>query len=206
MSPSTLSEEGRRELIARQHRALYGSEGSGFVPQGAYGQEAGAIEQGNQSHAAAQGMRGPSPRGLDAFGVPGQHESTQHGQQHAADAKTTSPTSHQQGKAPTPPSEESAHQRAISKSSTAPIQGNMGPIGSSRPNMQQAPAQNLNKRTTSPLPSGLSYGNFGVHEATHERSTSQANPGQKESTTPAMGAWGTGSGVWGNKIGASVWN
>lgn len=204
MSPSTLSEEGRRELIARQHRALYGNEASGFGPQGHFNQETGAPDQSNQGQAnLSSGMRGPSPRGMDPFGMPNQ---TENNQQQSGDGKNTSPTTHQQGKAPTPPAgEESAHSRTISKSTTAPVSGTMGPIGS-RPNPQHAPGQSLNKRTTSPLPGSLAYG-FGSVEQSNDRTASSASAaGQKESTTPAMGAWGTGSGVWGNKIGASVWS
>lgn len=203
MSPSTLSEEGRRELIARQHRALYGPDGPGFS-HGSYNQEGGSTDPNTQGqNNGPQGMRGPSPRGMDPFGMPGQPDNAQQ----SVEGKTTSPTSHQQGKVPTPPTgDESSHSRTISKSTTAPVSGSMGPIGS-RPNPQHVPGQSLNKRTTSPLPtSSLGYG-FGVSEQNSERATSsQANAGQKENTTPAMTAWGTGSGVWGNKIGASVWS
>lgn len=204
MSPSTLSEEGRRELIARQHRALYGPDGPGFSPHGTYSQEGGSADQPAQSQGSGpQGMRGPSPRGLDPFGMPGQSENSQQ----SSEGKTTSPSSHQQGKTATPPTgDESSHSRTISKSTTAPVIGSMGPIGS-RPNAQHNAGQSLNKRTTSPLPtSSLGYG-FGVSEQNNERtSSSQAGANQKENTTPAIGPWGTGSGVWGNKVGASVWS
>lgn len=202
MSPSTLSEEGRRELIARQRQALYGPDGSGFGPHGQFTQEGGPNEQTGQGQQSGPGMRGPSPRGMDPFGMPGQADNQQ-----SAEGKTTSPSSHQQGKAQTPPTgEESAHSRTVSKSTTAPISGSMGPIGS-RPNTQHMPGQPLNKRTTSPLPSSLGYG-FGSNDQIGDRNAAQSsNAGQKESNPPpAMGAWGTGSGVWGtNKIGAGVW-
>lgn len=167
MSPSTLSEEGRRELIARQHRALYGPEG--FQP-------------GNtpDSEQATQQQRGPSPR-LDPFG-------------HEAEGET-SPSGPRNS---TPPSGDEGHARTISKSTTAPAQGTMGPIGS-RP--QQQSGQGMTKRTTSPLPSSLGFG----YASENERAVSQtSNPQQKD--TPAVGVWGTGSGVWGNKIGASGWS
>lgn len=206
MSPSTLSEEGRRELIARQHRALYGPDGPGFSPHGTYSQEEGSTNQATQREGSGpQGMRGPSPRGMDPFGMPGQPENNQQ----AAEGKTTSPSSHQPGKAASPPTgEESSHLRTISKSTTAPVPGSnsMGPIGS-RPNAQHNSGQSLNKRTTSPLPTtSLGYG-FGVNEQNNERaSSSQANANQKDNVTPAIGPWGTSSGVWGNKMGASVWS
>lgn len=199
MSPSTLSEEGRRELIARQHRALYGPDGPGFTPHGSYTPETGASDAGAQGQGSGpQGMRGPSPRGVDPFGA----QQSQEGMPQTAEGKTTSPNSHQQGKTASPPVDDSAHQRAISKSSTAPVQGGMGPIGSSRPNL---PGQNLNKRTTSPLPGGLAYGSFNIAEA-NERSSSQTSGGANQNTNPGIGAW-PASGVWGNKLGGSnVWS
>lgn len=207
MSPSTLSEEGRRELIARQHRALYGGEGSGFSGQSGFGEDAATHEQGgNANSAAASGARGPSPRGVDPFG--GSSQSAQGDSGLQGDRRTGSPTI-QQGKAPTPPTgDEPTHSRQISKSTTAPLSGNMAPIGS-RPNTQQIPVQSLNKRTTSPLPASLGYG-FGSAEQGNERSgSSNSNPNNQKETPGAssMGTWGTGSGVWGsNKIGAtSVW-
>ena len=202
MSPSTLSEEGRRELIARQHRALYGAEISGgFSPHGQYSQEGG--EQGSQGQGVSpQNMRGASPRGMDPFGMHGQQEN----QQQTSEGKTNSPPSHQHGMPPSPSTgDESGHARSISKSTTAPVSGSMGPIGS-RPNNQHMPGQSLGKRTTSPLPPSMGFGSFNVPDQNNERNvSSQGNVGQKESSNPALGAWGTGSGVWGNKIGASVW-
>lgn len=204
MSPSTLSEEGRRELIARQHRALYGPDGPGFSPSNQYNADGNPTEQSTQGQNNNQsGMRGPSPRGVDRFGMPSQ---TDNGQQNN-EGKTTSPSSHQQGKAPTPPTaEDSAHSRTISKSTTAPVTGSMGPIGS-RPNQQHTSGQPLNKRTTSPLPGSLGYA-FGAGDQNNERnSSSTSNTAPKDnSANPGIGAWGTGSGVWSNKIGASVWS
>ena len=110
---------------------------------------------------------------------------------------------------PTPTAgDDNSHTRHLSKSTTAPLQGGMGPIGS-RPNTQHAANPSLNKRTTSPLPSSMSYG-FGSNEQVNERSTSSnsnSNAQKESGNNPAIGTWGTGSGVWGsNKIGqTSVW-
>ncbi|KAL6245128.1 hypothetical protein RBB50_007903 [Rhinocladiella similis] len=221
MSPSTLSEEGRRELLARQHRALYGGEGSAFMGQVPYGEN----QAGPGSESAPGAVRGQSPRGADPFGMGGQGPQGE-GASQSTDIsrgdKAASPVGQpsagfggldaavsSSGKVPTPPSgEESSHSRTISKSTTAPVTGGgMGPIGS-RPGGQQGPNQPLNKRTTSPLPSSLGYG-FVTNEQNADRagsSNSNAN-NQKESGSSGMGAWGTGSGVWGsNKIGTtSVW-
>ena len=211
MSPSTLSEEGRRELIARQHRALYGSEHGGFVPSGAFD------EAGNMKSPIDSGPRGPSPRATGPFGVPGQGPPGMEGPgQHPSQAPQVAPgfgafdaSGPPSGAAPTPPAgDDSSHTRHLSKSTTAPLQGGMGPIGS-RPNTQHAANPSLNKRTTSPLPSSMSYG-FGSSEQVNERSTSSnsnSNAQKESGNNPAIGTWGTGSGVWGsNKIGqTSVW-
>jgi hypothetical protein len=253
MSPSTLSEEGRRELIARQHRALYGNEGpaSGFTPQGGYSDDGNTPRDSSSSvpTSSAGGMRGNSPRGMDPFGM-GQaatqsgptdnnaqdssnasQESTRNNNNNnnaASPAAGTAPgsftsfesASQQAGKPSTSPTGGTSPTRQVTKSTTAPIGTGMGPIGS-RPQQQQAQSQGLNKRSTSPLPS-LSY-SFGSNEQNtgsnnnnnnssnnnNERagSSNSNNNTQKENSNASMGAWGTGSGVWGsNKIGAtSVW-
>ena len=241
MSPSTLSEEGRRELIARQHRALYGNEGAagGFVPQASFSDD-GTTQRDSSSGvptSSATAMRGNSPRGLDPFGM-GQ-SSTQSGptdnnaqeisntsQESGRGNSATSPTagtvpgnftsfenaSQQAGKPSTSPTGGESPTRQVAKSTTAPIGSGMGPIGS-RPQQQQSQNAGLNKRTTSPLPSSLNY-NFASNEQNtsntnneHAGSSNSNNTAQKESSNSSMGAWGTGSGVWGsNKIGAtSVW-
>lgn len=222
MSPSTLSEEGRRELIARQHRALYGGDPAAFIGQVPFSPEDGSSrdQPGSIPNSATGAPRGPSPRGNDPF-TPQSEGNPQgaSGQDASRGEKVTSPSAQTSsgfagfdgpasGKAPTPPTgEESSHSRQISKSTTAPVTGAMGPIGS-RPNPQQAPNQSINKRTTSPLPSSLGYG-FSPNEQNADRagSANSNSNNQKESSGSGMGAWGTGSGVWGsNKIGTtSVW-
>lgn len=209
MSPSTLSEEGRRDLIARQHRALYG-EGTGMMSPVFGAEDSPRDQPGNVKAPIGVGPRGSSPRGMDPFAPLG--ESAQDAA--ARTEKTTSPSGQAapgfnafDGKSATPPiGDEGPHSRSLSKSTTAPVSGSMAPIGS-RPNPQNQP---INKRTTSPLPPSLSYG-FGSNEQNNERSNSSnsnANAQKEGSNNANMGGgWGTGSGVWGsNKIGAtSVW-
>lgn len=239
MSPSTLSEEGRRELIARQHRALYGNEGgaAGFVPQSGYSDDGNAPREQSSGvpTSSAGGMRGSSPRGMDPFGMgqsatqsgPGENNAQNNstaqqdpgrGESSASPSTGTAPSSfsnfesatQQAGKSTSPSGGESPS-RGVAKSTTAPIGSGMGPIGSRPAQQQQSQNNGLTKRTTSPLPSSLNYG-FGPNEqnTSNERagSSNSNNNTQKDSgSNPAMGAWGTGSGVWGsNKIGAtSVW-
>ena len=228
MSPSTLSEEGRRELIARQHRALYGNESAtgGFAPQGGYSEDGNAQRDSSSGvpTSSAGGIRGNSPRGMDPFGM-GQSgtqsgptdNSTQdtsnasqesgRGNSAASPVTGTAPgnftsfesAAQQGGKPSSSPSGGESPTRQVTKSTTAPIGSGMGPIGS-RP-QQQGQNPGLNKRTTSPLPSSLNY-NFGPSEqSNNERagsSNSSSNNAQKENSSQSMGPWGTGSGVWGS--------
>ena len=205
-----MSDEGRRDLLARQHRALYGNDVAPFIPSA------------GDPAASGKGAGEPSPRGMEPFGLPGQsgpaadapaQGATQELRrdkaasltgQHPPTFGTFEGTTAQNS---TPPiGDESAHSRQLSKSTTVPLSGNMGPIGS-RSIMQQAPNQGIKQRTTSPLPPSLSYG-FSASDQNHERSTSSnSNSGPAKENPPNLGGWGTGSGVWGsNKIGAtSVW-
>jgi hypothetical protein len=226
MSPSTLSEDGRRDLIARQHRALYGAEGPAFLPSASFGDDG----SNRDPTASTQGLigtggRGPSPRGIDHFGgtgqagpatdapvqgagqEPGREKAASPGGQSSAAFGAFEAPSQSTGKTSTPPvGDDGSHARQLSKSTTVPLVGGMGPIGS-RPTTQQAPGQSLNKRTTSPLPGTLPYG-FNSGEQNNERSnSSNSNAGKENAPNPNLGAWGTSSGVWGsNKIGAtSVW-
>ncbi|OJD26095.1 hypothetical protein ACJ73_02533 [Blastomyces percursus] len=73
MSPAAMSEESRREWIARQRRALYGNASPDFYSSGGIAEEHQGSRQENQSSgnpaAAATGVRGPSPRSVDPFGL-----------------------------------------------------------------------------------------------------------------------------------------
>ena len=235
MSPGAASEEGRRELIARQHRALYGSDSAApFLPAGGFNDE-GNVPQDQGTGvptSSASGARGNSPRGMDPFGMGQPPSQATSNDKNVQGASATQPESsrtdnsspvggpnsagfgNQQGGKSSSPSGGESPSRQLPKSNTAPIGSGMAPIGS-RPTQQQQQQQStnptINKRTTSPLPSPLGYG-FGAGEqnsANNERAgSSNSNPNaQKDAnSTPSMSAWGTGSGVWGsNKIGATVW-
>ena len=240
-----MNEADRRELIARQHRALYGSESVSLY-------ESSNIGDNNQTpRPAAQGTaaggRGSSPRTFDPFNR-GQNQpqstvgdsashlnSSEHNQQGAVTGpspkpqqqrsranSSSSPASNQQNfglfdnnaqqSSRTSTSSPGDASNQHGKTSNAPTNAGVAPIGT-RPAANQAQNPGLNKRSTTPLPSPLSYG-FAPNEAppsssANERSTSAAsNPaaGVKES---GMGmAWGSSSAVWGkNPMGAqaSVW-
>ena len=240
-----MNEEDRRELIARQHRALYGGDSTSLY-------DSNSIGDNNQTprppiQTSSTGGRGASPRAFDPFnrgsnqtqsaiGEPANHYGSGEQKQQVA-ATGPSPKPQQQRSRANSSSSPASNQQNFSlfdnnaqqssrTSTSSPgdssgqqvkapnASGNAGvaPIGT-RPAANQAQNPALNKRSTTPLPSPLSYG-FAPNEApptssVDERSTSAAsNPatGVKESS---MGmTWGSGSGVWGkNPLGAqaSVW-
>lgn len=245
MSPgSGMSDDERRELIARQRSALYG-EGASFSENGGF-DENGTPRPGTQGSAnpVAPGLRGHSPLAFDHFsasqgsnqgdanqvvGGDGQQAASQQGQgQQRSRANSTSSPSSQ----PTSSFsifESTAQQSSRTSTSSpggspprqggkAPISSGVAPIGT-RPNGQPTnPA--LNKRSTTPLPSPLSYGFAASEENTgneKERSAATGQPNENgtsgapaaQGTTGTSGlGWGAKSGVWGkNSLGvqASVW-
>lgn len=253
ISPNAMNEEDRRELIARQHRALYGNESGSLFESLKATDDSHTARPGNQSAGTsnpATGGRGASPRTFDPYTmgqgqVQGQgptdvveaanqvNESEQ-GQHHASSGPSPKPQQERShGTSNSSPASnnqnfslfESATQQTGQNSTSspgespprqgkpsAPNSGGVAPIGT-RPAQAQTVNPALNKRSTTPLPSPLSFGfapNDGLSAGSNgnERSTSAAsNPssGAKESGL----AWGSSSGVWGNKnplgVQASVW-
>ena len=66
MSPNTMSEEERRELIARQHRALYGDNSTLYNADGT------AARPNSQDARVPAGARGVSPMAFDPFSAQAQ--------------------------------------------------------------------------------------------------------------------------------------
>ncbi|KAL8941428.1 MAG: hypothetical protein Q9216_002233 [Gyalolechia sp. 2 TL-2023] len=260
ISPNTMNEEDRRELIARQHRALYGNDGGALFESTRPNDESQTPRPGDQSAGGSGTVssgRGASPRTFDPYAmgqgqVQGQANIVETASQvvaneHAQQNTSTGPSPRpQQQRSRTnsnssPASNnnqnftlfESAAQQSSRTSTSSPgdssphqgkpsasTSGGVAPIGT-RPVQGQAVNPILNKRSTTPLPSPLSYGfapnenlstnnnnNNNSNNNGNERSTSAAsNPssGAKESGL----AWGNSSGVWGSKnplgVQASVW-
>lgn len=231
MSPgSGMSEEERRELIARQRSALYGEGAAGFSENGAF-DENGTPRPGTQGSGSqsATGIRGHSPLAFDHYNAQGQGENSNQqapaepqsatsqapGQQRSRANSTSSPSSN-------PTSSFSLFESAAQQSSrtstsspggSPPRQGGkpqngsgVAPIGT-RPS-GQAPNPALNKRSTTPLPSPLSYGFAANEEGKDGRTTSAAsNPNSQAQHDAGLG-WGSKSGVWGKSNlnqQASVW-
>ena len=257
-----MNEEERRELIARQHRALYSNEPAPFLDNG--GQLPHAVAPGG----VAGGARGASPLAYDHFGMTqnalgqsgvGEGSSKNNGmssselsgqqqqQQQQPSTAGPSPVVTQQSKQrsransnsspssnPTSFSlfENNAAQQSSRTSASSPggspprqgggVKGSNAPVGSgvgtigTRPHpssVAQAANSTVNKqRSTTPLPSPLSYG-FAASEETggNERSTSAAsNPTAGNPEQQASVGWGSKSAVWGNNksslgVQASVW-
>ncbi|KAK0262957.1 hypothetical protein LTS09_002934 [Friedmanniomyces endolithicus] len=220
MSPTAMNEEGRRDLIARQHRALYGDHSDIYTGEGSSRPQ-------SQDARVSGPNRGPSPLAFESYGAQAQTgaggavqmpprdraESTASPAANAPsaqqpygllnEAQNASRTSNSSPGAASPP---------LSQSQKGTAAG-VVPIGT-RPaqTASGAPSGGLNKRSTTPLtPSSLSYG-FSSVDAKDERSTSAAsNPAALDKGVGGLGGgWGGGSAVWGSGKGSlavqpSVW-
>lgn len=225
MSPgSGMSEEERRELIANQLNAVYRT---GSFPEGGF-DENGTPRPGTQGSGSqsATGIRGHSPLAFDHFNAQANQEQAAQepqsssqipGQQRSRANSTSSPSSN-------PTSSFSIFESAAQQSSrtstsspggSPPRQGKP-PTSSSVAPIGTRPAQAVNPaltkpRSTTPLPSPLSYG-FAANEDSEQkdnRTTSAAsNPQQNQQQDVSLG-WPTKSGgPWGqNSLGvqARVW-
>ena len=242
-----MNEEERRELIARQHRALYGNDGPSYYENGSFGDNNHTprpAPQASSTPASAASGQGPSPLAFDSFGQKapiepaGQYTASESNvnqqgslngpspkpqQQRSRANSTSSPASNNQSfslfenaaqqSSRTSTSSPGGSPPRQTKTSTAPIGNGVAPIGT-RPAQSQAVNPALNKRSTTPLPSPLSYG-FAANESIN----SNSNPNERSTSAasnPSAGAkdggmnigWGSSSGVWGkNPLGvqASVW-
>ncbi|RHZ49246.1 uncharacterized protein CDV56_100228 [Aspergillus thermomutatus] len=168
LSPAAMSEESRRDLLARQHRALYGNESPAFFPPNNFGDDNSRPEsQAGGTPSSATGIRGASPRGIDQypFGLsqtPVQGNTDGVAQVAAGAASLQSPSRATSTSSPSsgmnpvfgkfdgsdqPPTSTSSPGRADSPSSRqAPVKPNAGAIGSvgpigSRPVQQSGPSQ-----------------------------------------------------------------
>lgn len=197
MSPAAMNEEDRRELIARQHRALYGENSSLYNADG--------TRASSQDARVPSGGRGASPLAFDPFGSQPQAGAEGAVQMPPRDRaeNATSPVPNQQAFGQFNDAQQASRTSNSSPGASPPlVQGQKGnasgvaPIGT-RP----AQAPGINKRSTTPLtPSSLSYG-FNASDgqqnpnaAKDERSTSAASNSNDKGVS--LGNWGSNSGVW----------
>lgn len=241
MSPKIMSEEDRRELIARQRRALYGDDSGLYANDDATSRPTG---QDVRVPATNAGLRGSSPLAFDPFGLQGQGASGDSAVQMPSRDQMSgkdAPTGNQRSRANSTSSpssnpttsfnlfdnaQQANRTSASSPGGSPPVQGGtkvpsgqgVAPIGT-RPSQAQGQAGS-NKRSTTPLPSPLSFGytandaannNGGNNNNNNERSTSaSSNPSSSVADKGVSLGWGNNSGVWSsskNTLGvqASVW-
>lgn len=193
-----MSEEDRRELIARQHRALYGDGASLYGQDGAPNRP---LSQDARVLAAGQ-----SPLVFDAFNPPGSSA----GEGNASNAapgggQQRSPTNSAPSKSPNPnaftmfENQQQAGGPSANNPSDSPPRSagatGVAPIGT-------RPAQGgQQKRSTPPAP---------FNNSNAERSASAAsNPTNSASDKPVGLGWGSNTGPWSNNkplgVQASVW-
>lgn len=227
LSPGGMSEEARRELIARQRSALYG-EGP-FGDTGGYIDETGTPRSGIPGHhGGPSSLRGPSPLAVDyGRNLPGHADAGP--QQANADAalgaaqhpSRTSSNASPQSNPPGAkgPLEGTAAQHVNRTSNSSPGGGSpqngkhtgktVAPIGT-RPSAQGPTNPALARQSTTPLPSPLNHGyNAPGNNDASNQNTSGAPSNNSTSTstegTTGLGNWGQRGGPWGSKAQTSVW-
>lgn len=216
-----MNEDERRDLIARQHKALYG-EGSFYENKSGFTDDNQTPRPGNTSMVTTG--RGPSPMAYGSFGI---QDPTQSGSSEDKAVPTNTQGSRSRTNSNSSPAsntqnfgvfDQSAGAQQSSRTSTSSPGGSPprsakgvtapAPIGT-RPAQAVNPA--LAKRTTPPASSPLSFG-FALNESgpQGERAGSAASnpPTGKESMTGSVN-WGSGSGVWGKGalggVSSAVW-
>ncbi|KAI1408256.1 hypothetical protein F5Y13DRAFT_194536 [Hypoxylon sp. FL1857] len=226
LSPGSMSEDERRDLIARQRSALFG--------EGSYPDESGVGRSGvgvPGLPTGTSGHRGPSPLAYD-YGRPNVPNATE-GASQSADAQGLSRANSNASPQSNPPAnigifDSAVGQQANRTSNSSPTGGSpprgggaskpiqsgsaVAPIGTRPSAGSQAPNPALNKRSTTPLPSPLSHGfsaSGNADDSNQGVSTTGAPSNPPSAAADGYNGWGNRSGVWGNKsslgVQASVW-
>ena len=204
-----MSEDDRRDLIARQHRALYGNESSLYMPDGSSTRP---VTQDARVLTGTSGSHGPSPMNYEAYGTSapnGPDATAQPSMMSGNHARSrsnsnSSPVTTQNAFAMYDSNSQSNIPTSSSSPGASPTRagvkqaagGGVAPIGT-RPLHA--------KRSTPPVPSPL---NHGYGRGGNDRSQSSAsNPATSGGEKPPGLGWGGGhtGGPWGNKAQASVW-
>ncbi|KAF3919845.1 hypothetical protein ABW20_dc0110603 [Dactylellina cionopaga] len=189
ISPGGMSEEERRELIARQHRALYG-ERREDEPLSPFELQSRGSNPPSTAGSVSGGTRGPSPLAFDPFGY--QNGNQQDGmiqtpvsEHPSGGTNGVSPTRSRTNSVSSPSSKGpySMHQDfnkanqttrtsasspggsppRLGRVSTTPVTNSgVAPIGTRPISSSQIPPPNggLQKRSTTPIPSPLGYNNY----------------------------------------------
>lgn len=212
MSPANagMSEEERRELIARQHRALYGADSTLYSAENPSSR--GPTSQDARVTAGAPGFRGGSP--YETFGagndssvtMPARDRQRQSRSRANSNASPSSNNannsslnaydSNQQQATRTSNSSPRGSPPRDSEQAGAAAASNVAPIGT-RPTPTQQQQQGAVKRSTPPITSPLGYGFAG------EQGQGEKPAAGQEDKSNIRGAWGN-SGPWGGKGGIGV--
>ncbi|KAI9723564.1 MAG: hypothetical protein M1828_004160 [Chrysothrix sp. TS-e1954] len=210
-SPNGMNEEERRELLARQHRALYGNDSSLYM-QSDTSSPRPVSQDARVLAAQSAGGQGSSSMNYDSYGMQGPSSAeglpTQAGAQSRQDeGSTISPGPKNNAYAMYSTQQVASQPGASSSTGNTPAPqdqslppnsaGGVGPIGT-RP----VSGTISGKRNTPPQPSPLGYG-----QAQGERSQSAAsNPSMGNADKSVGLGWSGNSGPWGpNKVQTSVW-
>lgn len=221
LSPGGMSEDARRELIARQRSALYGEgpfgEATGYID------ETGTPRQGLPAHPGGpSSMRGPSPlayeygRNAPEGGPQSSVEPSSTGaQQRERTSSNASPQSNPSG--PKGPLEQANRTSNSSPGGGSPQNGKppagktVAPIGT-RPSVSSSSQGPVNpalaRQSTTPLPSPLNHGYGAPGSGEPTTSTGASNPSSTAASgnegTTGLSSWGQRAG-WGPKAQTSVW-
>lgn len=218
-----MSEEDRRELIARQHRALYGDSSSLYNSNPTSSQDVRVSGAG----------RGPSPLAFDPFGMQAQNAAGDASVQMPARGEKDASSGAQEVRANSNSSPGSSQNPAFtlfdnaqqasrtsnsSPGGSPPRQGpkangsGVAPIGTRPIAGQGQPAgASLSKGRTTPLPSPLSYNAYNASEqSSNVNATTSASLNPSSTVTDNKGVgMGWNKGPWGNApsqgVQASVW-
>ncbi|KAI5867487.1 hypothetical protein GGS23DRAFT_179779 [Durotheca rogersii] len=223
LSPGNMSEDDRRELIARQRSALYGD--ASFSDESAGRPGAPGLPTTTSGH------RGPSPLAYD-YGRAATGNASETPTQ-SGEAQVLSRANSNASPQSNPPTnmgifDATVGQQASRTSSSSPTGVSppraggstkgaqtgttVAPIGTRPSAASQASNPALNKRSTTPLPSPLSHG-FSASSANDDSgqgiSGSGAPSNPPSAAADGYNGWGNRSAVWGNKsslgVQASVW-
>ena len=208
LSPSGMSEEDRRELIARQHRALYGNDSNLYMPDGSPSRP---VSQDARVLAGASVPHGTSPMNYDNYNTPTgapdmsvQGAPMGAGQPRSRSNSTSSPAGNQNAFGKYDAAQQTVNPTSSSSPGASPTRSGAKPPGSAGvAPIGTRPMQT--KRNTPPMPSPLGHGYGGGNERSQ---SSASNPATSGPEKPSGLGWGGGhnSGPWGsNKAQASVW-
>ncbi|KAK3940607.1 hypothetical protein QBC46DRAFT_123753 [Diplogelasinospora grovesii] len=221
LSPGSMSEDERRELIARQRSALYGE--NSFGENGGFVDETGAPRPGlpPAGQAGPASLRGHSPLAFEYGRTPSTHadagsQPSQPSVEGGQGSQSAAPNERSRANSSSPQSNPSGSKGAfdapaaqqVTRTSASspggspprqgppaskPAQGAVAPIGT-RPSVSAAPSHPaLSKRSTTPLPSPLSQG----YTASGNDENSTVSSGAPSSSTPAAAE--------GSNVGFSGW-